>query len=122
VCQRWYDAVADDFLWQNIHLALIGPCEQPLVNAADSDDQAETAAAEAPVADGRMWRHRCVEVALATRRYFGLELGQEAGLTFSDSVQRRCSMPAVRLLVRCACVLSSTLTHADALLSRALAS
>jgi hypothetical protein len=87
VCQRWHEAVADDFLWQRIHSALIAPCEQ---QSATASAAAAAAAADgevpAPPPGGRVWRKRCVEVACALQKYFGLELGHEADFTLSLSV------------------------------------
>ncbi|ELR22247.1 Fbox domain containing protein [Acanthamoeba castellanii str. Neff] len=82
VCQRWHEAVADDFLWQRIHSALIAPCEQQSATASAAAADGEVSAPPA----GRVWRQRCVEVACALQKYFGLELGQEADFTLSLSL------------------------------------
>ena len=84
VCQRWHEAVADDFLWQRIHSALIAPCEQQ--SATASAAAAADGEVPAPPPGGRVWRQRCVEVACALQKYFGLELGHEADFTLSLSV------------------------------------
>jgi hypothetical protein len=94
VCQRWHEAVADDFLWQRIHSALIAPCEQQSATASAAAADGEVSAPPA----GRVWRQRCVEVACALQKYFGLELGQAADFTLSLSV---CSC-----LLLCSCVRS----------------
>jgi len=91
VCQRWHEAVADDFLWQRIHSALIAPCEQQSATAS----AAAPDGVPAPSPGGRVWRQRCVEVACALQKYFGLELGHEADFTLSLSVL---------LLSLCSCV------------------
>jgi hypothetical protein len=96
VCQRWHEAVADDFLWQRIHSALIAPCEQHATASAAAAAAADGEVSAPPA--GRVWRQRCVEVACALQKYFGLELGQEADFTLSLSV---CSC-----LLLCSCVRS----------------